>query len=74
MECFAPDKAQFHVIDHTAGAPMDQARKWVENNNGFLPIMIYENSKPVTATLELKLNSSVLQCTHRVGQNCKGCS
>merc|ERR1711964_46479 len=26
MECFAPDKAQFHVIDHTAGALMDQAR------------------------------------------------
>merc|ERR1712192_315326 len=26
VECFAPDKAQFHVIDHTAGAPMDQTR------------------------------------------------
>jgi len=27
VECFAPDKAQYHVIDHTAGSPMDQARK-----------------------------------------------
>jgi len=26
VECFAPDKAQYHVIDHTAGSPMDQAR------------------------------------------------
>ena len=55
VECFAPDKAQFHVIDHTAGSPMDQARKWVENNNGFLSIMMIEKLKILPVESELYL-------------------
>ena len=54
MECFAPDKAQFHVIDHTAGSPMDQTRKWVGNDN--CVVMVCEYLKTVVLILELKLD------------------